>query len=174
MVICSFIERMIILKHKMKFFLYISLAVLFFGCAASPRFTSRGDASVVSNSGKADTAAVYSNVENETILKTEIGVASYYAEPFHGRKTANGEIYDMNGLSAAHPTFPLGSVARVTNLKNGRAVILKINDRMPQRPDRIVDLSLGAAKELDMLKDGLAKVRIDILKWGDNKYISPK
>lgn len=120
-----------------------------------------------------DTLTVYANPDTETVLETEVGIASYYAEPFHGRKTANGEIYDMHGLTAAHPSFPLGTIARVTNLKNGKSVLLKINDRMPRHPQRIVDLSLGVAKKLDMVKDGLAKVRIDILKWGDNKYYSP-
>lgn len=89
-----------------------------------------------------------------------IGVASWYGEDFHGRKTANGEIYDMGALTAAHPTLPLPSYAYVTNLENGRTVLVRINDRGPYAKDRIVDLSRHAARVLGFEGQGLAHVRV--------------
>jgi rare lipoprotein A len=90
----------------------------------------------------------------------EIGVASWYGHPFHGRKTANGEVYDMHGMTAAHPTLPLPSVARVTNLENGRSVTVRVNDRGPFAKKRIIDLSRRAAWELGFKDQGTAKVEV--------------
>ncbi len=90
----------------------------------------------------------------------EIGTASWYGPGFHGKKTANGEIYNMNALTAAHKTLPLGSKVRVTNLENGNHVIVRINDRGPFHGGRIIDLSKKAAKKLNMLKKGHAKVHV--------------
>ena len=93
----------------------------------------------------------------------QIGYTSYYAHKFHGRPTASGEIFDMNGLSAAHRELPLGTMIRVTHLGNGQSVILKVNDRGPFIEGRILDLSLGAAKKLGMINEGVAKVMIEIV-----------
>lgn len=92
-----------------------------------------------------------------------IGVASYYGgrDVFHGRKTSNGETFDMNGLTAAHKTLPIPSVIRVTNLKNGRSMKLKVNDRGPFIKGRILDVSMRAAKMLGFYKDGLARVKVE-------------
>ncbi len=89
------------------------------------------------------------------------GLASWYGEDFHGRETANGEIYDMHGISAAHPTLPLPSYVRVTNLGNGRSLIVRVNDRGPYHSDRIIDLSAKAARLLDFHGDGIARVRVE-------------
>ena len=97
-------------------------------------------------------------------ISYQIGYASYYAHKFHGRPTASGEIYDMNGLSAAHRELPLGTVIRVTHLKNGKSIIIPVNDRGPFVKGRILDLSLGAAKKLDMVNEGVARVKIEIVK----------
>lgn len=94
----------------------------------------------------------------------QVGMASYYAHEFHGRPTANGEIFDMNGLSAAHRELPLGTYIRVIHLGNGRKVVVKVNDRGPFIEGRILDLSLGAARHLDMIEEGVAKVKIEIVK----------
>ncbi|MDX2129461.1 MAG: septal ring lytic transglycosylase RlpA family protein [Chloroherpetonaceae bacterium] len=92
------------------------------------------------------------------------GFATYYAEEFHGRKTTNGEIYDMNGISAAHPNLPMGTWLRVTYLKTGKAIVVRVNDRMPpNEKGRIIDLSLGAAKLLGTVAEGVAKVRLEEL-----------
>jgi rare lipoprotein A len=93
----------------------------------------------------------------------EIGVASWYGAPYHNRRGSNGEIYDMNAMTAAHLTLPLGSVARITNLKTGHTALVRITDRGPFVPGRIVDLSLAAAKALDVYLPGTAKVRLEVL-----------
>jgi len=89
------------------------------------------------------------------------GLASWYGDDFHGRATANGEIFDMHGISAAHPTLPLPSYVRVTNLGNGRSLIVRVNDRGPYHSDRIIDLSAKAARLLDFHGDGIARVRVE-------------
>jgi rare lipoprotein A len=89
------------------------------------------------------------------------GVASWYGPDFHGRLTSNGEIYNMHGISAAHPTLPTPSYARVTNLANGKSIIVRINDRGPFVHNRIIDLSIGTAKALDFYGHGLARVRVE-------------
>ncbi len=88
------------------------------------------------------------------------GLASWYGADFHGRKTANGEIYDMNALTAAHPTLPIPSYAYVTNARNGRTVLLRINDRGPYARDRILDLSRASARALGTEAQGVAEVRV--------------
>jgi rare lipoprotein A len=95
-----------------------------------------------------------------------VGEASYYAEKFHGRKTANGEIFDMYIKSAAHKTLPFDTILEVTNLENRKSVIVRVNDRGPFVQGRILDLSFAAAKEIDMIASGVARVRIKILKTG--------
>ena len=92
----------------------------------------------------------------------QIGTASWYGEYFQGKTTASGEPYDMNDLTAAHPSLPLGTRVRVTNLRNGRAVILRVNDRGPVVDGRIIDVSYGAAQLLGMSGTGVQRVRIDL------------
>ena len=89
------------------------------------------------------------------------GIASWYGPDFHGRLTANGEVFDMNSISAAHPTLPLPSYLRVTNLANGRSIIVRVNDRGPYHRNRVIDLSIGTAKALDFYSRGLARVRVE-------------
>ncbi len=93
----------------------------------------------------------------------ERGTASWYGRDFHGKKTSNGEIYDMYGVSAAHKTLPIGSTVRVTHLKTGQQVTVRINDRGPFVGDRIIDLSYGAARQLGMVESGLAEVEIVVV-----------
>ncbi|NQU56322.1 MAG: septal ring lytic transglycosylase RlpA family protein [Rhodospirillales bacterium] len=93
----------------------------------------------------------------------ETGIGSWYGAKFHGRKTANGEIYDMNGISAAHRTLPLPSIVRVTNLGNGRTLNIRINDRGPYAHGRILDLSRRAAQLLGFEKQGTASIRVRVL-----------
>jgi rare lipoprotein A len=89
------------------------------------------------------------------------GTASWYGRDFHGRLTANGEVYDMHSISAAHTTLPLPSYVRVTNLGNGRSIIVRVNDRGPYHRNRVIDLSIGTAKALDFHKKGIARVRVE-------------
>src|SRR5712672_1484530 len=94
----------------------------------------------------------------------QVGTASWYGEYFDGKQTASGEDFDMYDLTAAHPTLPMGSYVRVTNLRNGRAVVVKVNDRGPIVPGRIIDLSYGAAQVLQFEHRGVQKVRLDLVK----------
>ena len=96
--------------------------------------------------------------------------ASWYGPKFHGKLTANGEIYDQMALTAAHKTLKFGTLLKVTNPKNGRAVIVRINDRGPYVVGRDLDLSKGAAIELGMLKKGVVKVKIEEIALGDVNY----
>ncbi len=91
------------------------------------------------------------------------GTASWYGKKFHGRKTASGERFDMHQLTAAHKTLPFGTVVRVTNLENGRTVDVRINDRGPHTPKRIIDISYSAAKKLGLIEQGLGRVSIEII-----------
>jgi rare lipoprotein A len=104
-----------------------------------------------------------------------IGIASWYGSPYHGRLTANGERYDMYALTAAHPTLQLPSVVRVTNLANGRSLVLRVNDRGPFVKDRLIDLSLAAARTLGFERQGLARVHVVYLGTArlDEKPIRP-
>ena len=94
----------------------------------------------------------------------QVGTASWYGEYFVGKPTASGEDFDMYDMTAAHPTLPLGSYVRVTNLRNGKAVVVKVNDRGPVVPGRIIDLSYGAAQALQFENRGLQRVRLDLVK----------
>jgi rare lipoprotein A len=100
---------------------------------------------------------------NVTPVYIEIGVASWYGPPYHNRKGANGEVFDMNQLTAAHRTLPLNSIARVTNLQTGNSTIVRITDRGPFIEGRMLDLSLAAAKAIDVWRPGLATVRLEVL-----------
>jgi rare lipoprotein A len=93
----------------------------------------------------------------------QVGTASWYGEDFDGRETASGETYNMYDLTAAHPSLPLGTWVKVTNLRNGRAVNVRINDRGPIVPGRIIDLSYGAALALNFGEHGLQRVRLDVV-----------
>lgn len=94
------------------------------------------------------------------------GNASWYGGKYHGRKTASGEIFNKNGMTAAHPSLPFGTRVKVTNVANGKSVIVRINDRGPFVPGRKIDLSYAAAKLIGMIERGVAEVNLDIIKPG--------
>ncbi|MBO9667438.1 MAG: septal ring lytic transglycosylase RlpA family protein [Bdellovibrio sp.] len=94
------------------------------------------------------------------------GKASWYGADHHGQKTASGEIFDMKEMTAAHRTLPMDSKVRVTNLSNGKSVVVRINDRGPFSKGRLIDVSESAARELGMLKKGVVNVRIEVLELG--------
>lgn len=126
------------------FFTFTIISILFFACSSSVRFAKENSKS--------------------TLTFYEEGEASYYAEEFNGRRTANGEIYNMYDFTAAHPKLQFGTLVKVTNLENNRSVIVRINDRMPDYKGRVIDLSYRAAKEIDMIEKGVQKVWIEVLK----------
>ncbi len=98
-----------------------------------------------------------------TPLATEIGRASWYGPPYHNRRGSNGEVYNMNAMTAAHRTLPLGSVVRVTNLKTGHSALVRITDRGPFIPGRVLDLSLAAARKIDVYLPGIAEVKVEVM-----------
>jgi len=151
----------------------VGLCLLMVSCSSSPRFVrSKGeDGTTRPRAGDekhADTASSYRPSSGKILLTLE-GVASYYAHDFHGKLTSNGERYDMNDLTAAHRTFPFGTRIRVTNLANSKVVMVRVNDRGPFVEGRIIDLSLGAAKQIDLIQSGTSSVRLEVLQWGDGK-----
>ncbi len=103
------------------------------------------------------------------LARVQYGYASYYGPKFHGRRTASGEIFNMYAYTAAHRYLPFGTIVRVTNLENGKSVIVRINDRGPFKAGRIIDLSYAAAKKIGMIKKGVVKVKIEVLKWGKRR-----
>ena len=109
--------------------------------------------------------------ENKSKTDYKSVIASFYGKYFQGKTTANGEAYDMNELTAAHKTLPLGTVAKVTNLENNKSVIVRINDRGPYIEGREIDLSQSSFAKIGKLGKGLMKVNIEVLELGDNKYV---
>jgi rare lipoprotein A (peptidoglycan hydrolase) len=106
------------------------------------------------------------------------GIASWYGPYFNGRLTANGEIYNMFAMTAAttefHPKLPLGTRVRVVDSHNGRSVVVRITDRGPLPNGRIIDLSYAAARKLAMVKPGIARVELHVLRWGDDRYVASR
>ena len=146
-----------------KWLLICSLLIM--SCSNSPRYRT-GKAP-----GKKSHIPLATKGSHPKVL---YGVSSFYAEDFHGKLTANGEVYDMYGLTAAHKTLPLNTIARVTNMENDKSIILRINDRGPFVAGRILDCSYGAAKKLGFIGQGTTKVKIEVIEFGDNKYMKHK
>lgn len=151
-------------------FLVALLCCSFAACGTSQRFGSRdGGESRTETRSKSDQPepGSASAPASGRVLLTLEGIASYYAQDFHGKQTSNGELFDMNALTAAHRTFPFDTMVRVTNLSNNRTVVVRVNDRGPFVDGRVIDLSLGAAKEIGLIQTGTARVKLEVLKWGD-------
>jgi rare lipoprotein A len=96
-------------------------------------------------------------------LATETGLASWYGPPYHNRRGSNGEVYNMHAMTAAHRTYPLGSIVRVTNVKTGHTALVRITDRGPFIPGRVLDLSLAAARKVDVWQPGVAEVKVELM-----------
>ena len=134
-------------------------------CSSSPRYTTG------SRNPSKPVKKVNSTTKSKKILK---GISSYYGEDFHGKLTANGEVFDMYGLTAAHKTLPLNTIVRVTNLENEKSLILRINDRGPYVKGRMLDCSYGAALKLGFIGNGTTKVKVEVIELGDDKYMNHK
>lgn len=136
-----------------------------YGVKASPKMVAMGKP-VPKGGGRSMVGKPY-RVAGKTYVPRDnpnysaTGLASWYGPNFHGRKTANGEVFDMNDLTAAHPTLPLPSYVRVTNLSNGRSVVVRVNDRGPFAHNRVIDVSATTASVLDFKRAGVAKVKVD-------------
>ena len=144
------------------------ILIVIYSCSPSPRYKTNPQTSKKNNSFKVKKEKHNTFSKKKTIYN---GVSSYYGPQFHGKLTANGEVFDMYGLTAAHKEIPFNTVVRVTNLDNNKSLILRINDRGPYIDGRILDCSYGAAKKLDFLNQGTANVKIQIIEWGDNQYM---
>ncbi|MEA2861759.1 MAG: rare lipoprotein [Methylobacteriaceae bacterium] len=137
-----------------------------YGVAASPRVVAEGE--VVPKGGGSYMVGKPYVVAGQTYYPTErtsasVGLASYYGTAFHGRRTANGEVFDRESVSAAHPTMPLPSYARVTNLRNRNSIIVRVNDRGPYHPGRIMDVSERVAEALEFRRVGTARVKVEYI-----------
>tara|TARA_B100001250_G_scaffold300158_1_gene261874 strand:+ start:1268 stop:1804 length:537 start_codon:yes stop_codon:yes gene_type:complete len=165
------------------FILFILTILMITDCTNSPRYVTNDTTlktrkfskkTTGKNKGKTnktifiDPATVNTNIKHKKIMK---GLSSFYSEDFHGKLTANGEVFDMYGLTAAHKTLPLNTICRVTNLENNKSLILRINDRGPYVVGRILDCSYGAAKKLGFVSQGTTEVKIEVIEWGDGKYM---
>ena len=160
--------------------------VAVFSCSPAPRYNSHIlDKEELITKEKFNQLSLKKKKQKKTLIKNKTknqikldlekkvykGLSSYYGKKFHGKLTANGEVYDMYGLTAAHKTFPLNTICRVTNISNKKSLILRINDRGPYVGERILDCSYGAAKKLGFLNEGVTEVKIEIIEWGDNIYM---
>jgi rare lipoprotein A len=136
-----------------------------YGVSSSPRVVALGDAVPKGGGtyrvGKPYIVAGRVYVPEEDVNYREEGMASWYGDDFHGRLTANGEIFDMASLSAAHPTLPMPCYVRVTNLSNGKSLIVRVNDRGPYHGNRVMDVSSRAAELLEFRNNGVARVRVE-------------
>jgi rare lipoprotein A len=135
---------------------------------SSPESTNRPEGAAKNDrlSGNAATDADLAEPTipaNATPLATETGLASWYGPPYHNRVGSNGEVYNMHAMTAAHRTLPLGSIVRVTNLKTGHFALVRITDRGPFIPGRVLDLSLAAARKLDVYLPGVAEVKVEVM-----------
>ncbi len=159
----------------------VAVCLILANCAASDKFSSRVDPKYgVSSSprvvefgdpvpkgggtyrvGKPYTVAGRQYVPTEDVNYRAEGMASWYGDDFHGRLTANGEVFDMLSLTAAHPTLPMPCYARVTNMSNGKSIIVRVNDRGPYHGNRVIDVSHAAARMLDFKSNGVARVRVE-------------
>lgn len=115
-------------------------------------------------------AACEASLDERKVKETQTGLASFYSRSLHGERTASGEKFNNNEMVAAHPTYPFGTIVRVTNLKKGRIVEVRVIDRGPTKKNRaegvIIDLSRAAAEKLKMTRDGRTRVKVEVLEWG--------
>jgi rare lipoprotein A len=136
-----------------------------YGVSSSPRVVALGEPVPKGGGtyrvGKPYTVGGRIYVPEEDVNYREEGLASWYGDDFHGRQTANGEVFDMDSLTAAHPTLPMPCYARVTNLSNGKSLIVRVNDRGPYHGNRLIDVSNKAAELLDFKGNGVARVRVE-------------
>ena len=141
--------------------IFAAMALASIGCL------SNTDTHPGSNSNQAEEK----QSEPPHVKETQTGLAAYYSDALHGRRTYSGEVFNNSDMVAAHPSYPMGTIVRITNLKNNLVVEVRIVDRGPSKKDQdnglIIDLSKSAAKILDFIRDGTASVRAEALEWGD-------
>src|SRR5690348_10884780 len=144
------------MRRRLAYALAVVFSIISFGAAQGPHKSESGQAGIVP-------VDVPTHVRLARKKPFQVGIASWYGEYFQGKETASGEAYNMFDMTAAHPTVPLGTLLRVTNLRNGRTVTVRVNDRGPVVEGRIIDLSYGAARALHFRDKGLQRVRLDLV-----------
>src|SRR4029077_16963919 len=152
------------MRRRIAHGLALAFLIVGLGAAQGPNISEAKPAPVSSVQAKSEV--------RKQVGKTkpyQVGTASWYGQNFEGKPTASGEPYDMYDMTAAHLTLPMGSYVKVTNLRNGKAVIVRVNDRGPIVPGRIIDLSYGAAQALQFRHKGLQRVRLDLVNPRDQK-----
>jgi rare lipoprotein A len=157
------------MRRRLAHGLAIAFLIVGLGAAQGPNNSEAKAAPISSVQGRPEV--------RKQVNKTkpyQVGTASWYGKNFQGKETASGEPYDMYDMTAAHLTLPMGSYVKVTNLRNGKAVIVRVNDRGPIVPGRIIDLSYGAAQALQMKAHGLQRVRLDLVDVTVAKASQPK
>jgi rare lipoprotein A len=132
--------------------------ILLFGCGSNTPLVKRDSAGQYTINGK-----TYYPMKTVAAGYTQKGVASWYGPGFHGKKTSSGEVYDMHCMTAAHSVLPLNTMVKVTNLSNNKEVVVRVNDRGPFVNDRVIDLSLAAARDLGMVQYGTVPVRVSVI-----------
>lgn len=147
------------MRHRLTHGLAILLSIVSLGAAQGPHSSESSQA----RANPASQAATNQIKAHKPRKPYQVGTASWYGSDFEGKPTASGEPYNMYDLTAAHPTLPLGSMVRVTNLRNGRVVVVRVNDRGPIVPGRIIDVSYSAARVLKFKEKGLQRVRLDLV-----------
>ena len=162
-------------------FLFLLSVLFLISCSVAPRYSSGSSKSNGNESSpRYSSTGVKKKPTNSNLSTSNVkdhkleGISSWYGPNFHGKLTANGEIYDELGVTAAHKTLPLGTTVKVINLDNDRSVILRVNDRGPYVGDRVLDCSKGAAIKLGFKDLGTANVKIEVLEWGDGVYMHRK
>ena len=153
----------------------VALCMAFTSCSSSKSATATAKSKSPSTSStgyqktwaalqkKANAASTTATESDETVIETVTGKASYYADRYHGRTTANGEKYDKTAYTCAHRTYKFGTILRVTNTSNNKSVKVRVNDRGPYAEGRIVDLSRAAAEAIDMVASGVISVKVEVL-----------
>lgn len=143
------------IRHFLKPTFLTLILLIIAACSSTKRFA---DINEIDENNK--------RYNDKNLSEVEVGVASFYANEFNGKKTASGEIYSMHDLTAAHPSYPFNTIVRVINLSNNKSVEVRINDRMPNFKGRLIDLSFAAAKKIGIINSGIQKVKVVVLKWG--------
>jgi rare lipoprotein A len=150
-----------------QYLVIIGTILLAIGCSSTKPIVKKDPPNSYTVNGR-----TYYPLKQVTPGYSQSGIASWYGPGFHGKKTASGEVYNMHELSAAHSTLPLNSIVKVTNMVNKREVMVRVNDRGPFLGDRVIDLSMAAAKELGMVRPGVVPVKVVVIGRADSKVAS--
>src|ERR1700746_4024432 len=153
------------MRRRIAHGLAIAFLIVGLGAAQGPNISEAKPAPVSSVQAKSEVRK-----QGGKTKPYQVGTASWYGQNFEGKPTASGEPYDMYDMTAAHLTLPMGSYVKVTNLRNGKSVIVRVNDRGPVVPGRIIDVSYGAAQALQFKSRGLQRVRLDLV---DARQVPP-